>query len=601
MAVKMMDERDLEFMLYELFDSELLIERDRYQDHDRQTFNEVINTAKAIAEKHFLPIRQKLDTHQPTFDGEKVHLIPELKPAIEAVNESGIGSATADYDLGGMQLPPLVASAAGTYLSVAGGVGLGYNMLTTANANLLQAHGSEELIETWVKPMREGRFMGTMAMTEPGSGSGLGDLTTKAIKEEDGTYRISGSKIFISGGDHDLSENIVHLVLARVQGAPKGVKGISLFVVPKFLLNEDGTVGEENEVALAGLFHKMGGRAQTSTALSFGEKNGSVGYLIGEENCGLKYMFHMMNEARIMVGTGGAILAVAGYQYSLDYAKNRPQGRLPSCKDPLSSMVNIIKHADVRRMLLAQKAYAEGALALVFYGTQLSDDEKTAPSKEQREHAHILLDFLTPIIKTWPSEYGPQANSLAIQIMGGHGYINEHPVEMFYRDNRLNPIHEGTTGIQSLDLITRKVPMNKMQGYNATINEIIKTIEVAKEYDNLKAHVKQLEEAVETLKITTQAVLTSMATNNIDLALANSVKYLELFGHVIIAWLWLKQGIVATTALAKIPHEEDEHFYRGKLQALQYFYRFELPQIDVWSKILISVDSTSFDMQEEWF
>ena len=601
MAVKMMDERDLEFMLYELFDSESLIERDRYQDHDRQTFNEVINTAKAIAEKHFLPIRQKLDTHQPTFDGKKVHLIPELKPAIEAVNESGIGSATADYDLGGMQLPPLVASAAGTYLSVAGGVGLGYNMLTTANANLLQAHGSEELIETWVKPMREGRFMGTMAMTEPGSGSGLGDLTTKAIKEEDGTYRISGSKIFISGGDHDLSENIVHLVLARVQGAPKGVKGISLFVVPKFLLNEDGTVGEENEVALAGLFHKMGGRAQTSTALSFGEKNGSVGYLIGEENCGLKYMFHMMNEARIMVGTGGAILAVAGYQYSLDYAKNRPQGRLPSCKDPLSPMVNIIKHADVRRMLLAQKAYAEGALALVFYGTQLSDDEKTAPSKGQREHAHILLDFLTPIIKTWPSEYGPQANSLAIQIMGGHGYINEHPVEMFYRDNRLNPIHEGTTGIQSLDLITRKVPMNKMQGYNATINEIIKTIEVAKGHDSLRAHVKQLEEAVETLKRTTQAVLTSMSTNNIDLALANSVKYIELFGHVIIAWLWLKQGIVATTALAKSPHEEDEHFYRGKLQALQYFYRFELPQIDVWSKILISVDSTSFDMQEEWF
>ena len=277
MAVAMMNDRDLEFMLYELFDSEALINRERYQDHDRLTFNEVINTAKAIAEKHFLPIRQKLDTHQPTFDGKKVHLIPELKPAIVAVNESGIGSATADYDLEGMQLPPIIASAAGTYLSVAGGVGLGYNMLTTANANLLEAHASDEIIETWVKPMRAGRFMGTMAMTEPGSGSGLGDLTTKAIKAEDGSYRISGNKIFISGGDHDLSENIVHLVLARLQGAPKGVKGISLFVVPKFLLNDDGTVGADNEVALAGLFHKMGGRAQTSTALSFGEKNGSIG------------------------------------------------------------------------------------------------------------------------------------------------------------------------------------------------------------------------------------------------------------------------------------------------------------------------------------
>ncbi|GGP65680.1 acyl-CoA dehydrogenase [Shewanella algicola] len=601
MPATLMNERDLEFMLYELFDSEGLTSRERYQDHDRQTFNEVINTAKTIAEKHFLPIRQKLDIEQPTFDGKKVHIIPELKTAIAAVNESGIGSATADYDLDGMQLPPIIASAAGAFLSVAGGVGMGYNMLTTANANLLQAHGSDELINTWVKPMREGRFMGTMAMTEPGSGSGLGDLITKAVKADDGTYRISGSKIYISGGDHDLSDNIVHLVLARIQGAPKGVKGISLFVVPKFLLNDDGSIGADNEVALAGLFHKMGGRAQTSTALSFGEKNGSVGYLVGEEHCGLKYMFHMMNEARIMVGTGAAVIAVAGYQYSVDYAKNRPQGRLPSCKDPLSPMVNIIEHADVKRMLLAQKAYAEGALALVLYGTQLSDDSHTAATEEQRQYAHTLLDFLTPIIKTWPSEYGPKANSLAIQVMGGHGYINEHPVEMFYRDNRLNPIHEGTTGIQSLDLITRKLPMNKMQGYKATLNEMLKTIDEAKQHPSLLEFSTQLSQAIETLTTTTEAVLSAMATKNIDLALSNSVKYLELFGNVIIAWLWLKQSIVATKALAEQPHQTDEHFYQGKLQAAQYFYRFELPEIYSWSNILINTDSTSYDMQSEWF
>lgn len=601
MPATLMNERDLEFMLYELFDSEGLTSRERYQDHDRQTFNEVINTAKVIAEKHFLPIRQKLDTHQPTFDGKKVHIIPELKTAIDAVNHSGIGSATADYDLGGMQLPPIIASAASSFLTVAGGVGMGYNMLTTANANLLQAHGSDELINTWVKPMREGRFMGTMAMTEPGSGSSLGDLITKAVKADDGTYRISGNKIYISGGDHDLSDNIVHLVLARIQGAPKGVKGISLFVVPKFLLNDDGSIGADNEVALAGLFHKMGGRAQTSTALSFGEKNGSVGYLVGEEHCGLKYMFHMMNEARIMVGTSGAVLAVAGYQYSVDYAKNRPQGRLPSCKDPQSPMVNIIEHADVKRMLLAQKAYAEGAMALVLYGTQLSDDEHTAATEEQRQYAHTLLDFLTPIIKTWPSEYGPKANSLAIQVMGGHGYINEHPVEMFYRDNRLNPIHEGTTGIQSLDLLTRKVPMNKMQGYQATLKEMRKTLDEAKQYNGLQQMTEQLSEALTTLSTTTEAVLSAMATKNIDLALSNSVKYLELFGHVIIAWLWLKQSIVATKALAEQPHQDDVYFYQGKLQAAQYFYRFELPEINLWSQLLIHTDSTSFDMQPEWF
>jgi alkylation response protein AidB-like acyl-CoA dehydrogenase len=601
MSSELMNERDIEFMLYEFFDSESLIKRERYQDHDRQTFNEVISTAKTIAEKHFLPIRQKLDTHQPTFDGKRVHLIPELKPAIDAVIASGLSSATADYESSGMQLPPIIASAASSYLTVAGGVGLGYNMLTNANANLLEAHGSKALIEKWAKPMRSGRFMGTMAMTEPGSGSGLGDLITKAVRSDDGNYRISGNKIYISGGDHNLSENIVHLVLARLQGAAKGVKGISLFVVPKFLVNEDGSIGDDNEVALSGLFHKMGGRAQTSTALSFGEKKGSVGYLVGEENQGLKYMFHMMNEARIMVGTSAAVIGLAGYFYSLEYAKNRPQGRLPSCKDPLSPMVNIIEHADVRRMLLAQKCYAEGAFSLVLYGTQLSDDEKTASSLEVREHAHVLLDFLTPIIKTWPSEYGTKANDLAIQVLGGHGYINEHPVELFYRDNRLNAIHEGTTGIQSLDLLTRKVPMNKMAGYLATLAEINKTIEQAKQYENLAEFTEQLHQGVVTLQLTTDAVLAAMSTKNINLALANSVKYLELFGHVIIAWLWLKQGVVATKALKDQPHQEDVNFYKGKLQALQYFYRFELPKIAIWSKLLQNTDRSSYDMKVEWF
>ena len=601
MSATLMNERDIEFMLYELFDSEALIRRPRYQDHDRQTFNEVINTAKLVAEKHFLPIRQKLDSHQPTFDGKKVTLIPELKPAIDALIDSGISAATANYQFNGMQLPPIVASITSAYLTAAGGVALGYSMLTNANASLLEAYGSAELIEKWVKPMRSGRFMGTMAMTEPGSGSGLGDLITKAVKSENGTYRISGNKIYISGGDHNLSDNIVHLVLARIKDAPKGVRGISLFVVPKYLVNEDGSIGEDNEVALAGLFHKMGGRGQTSTSLSFGEKNGAIGYLVGAEHQGLKYMFHMMNEARIMVGTSAAALAIAGFQYALYYANNRPQGRLPSCKDPLSPMVNIIEHADVRRMLLAQKAYAEGAMALVLYGAQLSDDEKTAESVEERQQTQILLDFLTPIIKTWPSEYGTKANDLAIQVLGGHGYINEHPVELFYRDNRLNAIHEGTTGIQSLDLLTRKVPMNKMVGYLATLAEIQQTIEQAQQYDYLINYSTELNTAVLMLQQTTQTLLAAMSARNIDLALSNSVKYLELFGHIIIAWLWLKQGLVATKALEKKPHQADEHFYRGKLQALKYFYQFELPQIYPWSSLLINLDSTSFDMKPEWF
>lgn len=601
MSAPMLNERDLAFYLYELFDTESLCQRERYQDHDKQTFTEVINTAKTIAEKYFLPIRQKLDVHQPTFDGQKVHLIEEMKPAFDAVNDSGLPSACADYEFNGMQLPPIVASIAGAYLSIAGGNALGYSMLTTANANLLAAHGSDELIEKWVKPLRDGRFAGTMAMTEPDCGSGLADLTTSAVLDEDGVYRIKGSKIYISGGDHDLTENIVHLVLARVKGAPKGVKGISLFVVPKIMVNEDGSLGEENEVKLTGLFHKMGGRAHTSTALSFGDDKGAVGYLVGEENKGLQYMFHMMNEARILVGTGAAVIANAGYQYSLDYAKNRPQGRLPSSKDPFSPMVNIIEHADVRRMLLAQKAYSEGALALVLYGAQLSDDEKTAPTQEQREHAHLLLDFLTPIIKTWPSEYGPKANDLAIQVLGGHGYINEHPVEMFYRDNRLNPIHEGTTGIQSLDLLGRKVVMNQQVGYKAVLAEIEQTIEQAIGVPSLSEYADHLGSALVTLNQTTTHLLKSMATQNIDLVLANSVQYLSMFGHVVIGWLWLKQATLASKALDGDLHDDEKAFYRGKIQTMQYFYRYELPEINLWATTLKALDDTTYEMKAEWF
>jgi butyryl-CoA dehydrogenase len=345
----------------------------------------------------------------------------------------------------------------------------------------------------------------------------------------------------------------------------------------------------------------MGGRGQTSTALNFGEQDGAIGYLVGEENRGLTYMFHMMNEARIMVGSGAAINALCGYQYSLDYARERPQGRLPSCKDPLSPPVNIIEHADVRRMLLAQKAYAEGAYALCLLGTKLAEDEKTAPTEEERQQAHVLLDFLTPIIKSWPSEYGPRANSLAIQVLGGAGYVNEHPVEMMYRDNRLNPIHEGTTGIQSLDLLARKVPQNGLAGYMACLSEMEKTIGIARNLPELVEFAEGQEAAIATLKEVTEFMLGAMMEKNIDLALANSVKYLDLFGNVVLAWIWLQQGIVAAKGLAAKPHESDENFYRGKLQAMRYFFCYELPEIVVWAKLLLSLDDTTYEMATDWF
>ncbi|MEZ7951232.1 MAG: acyl-CoA dehydrogenase [Halioglobus sp.] len=601
MAAPLLDQRDLEFMLYELFDVEAMTSRTRYADHNRETFDAAISTSRVVAEKYFLPFRQKVDTHQPTFDGHKVHMIPEIKIALDAVTQAGLASPGADYELGGMQLPALVAAAAGAYLSAAASTTMGYVALTNANANLIAAHGTAEQKKKWLEPLLNGRFAGTMAMSEPGAGSTLSDLTTYAVPAEDGTYRITGNKIWISGGDHELNENIVHLVLARVKGAVKGIKGISLFIVPKFLVNDDGSLGARNDVTLAGLFHKMGGRGQTSTALNFGEKDGAVGYLVGEENRGLVYMFHMMNEARIMVGSSAAILALCGYQYSLDYAKQRPQGRLPSNKDPLSPPVNIIEHADVRRMLLAQKAYAEGAYALCLLGTKLADDEQTAPTEEERTKAHTLLDFLTPIIKTWPSEYGPKANYFAIQVLGGSGYVNEHPVEMMYRDNRLNPIHEGTTGIQSLDLLARKVPQNGLAGYTACIEAIHETIAEARGRDELDGFADELESAVGTLKEVTDFLLGSMLEKNIDLVLANSVKYLDVFGNVVIAWMWLKQGVAASKGLACASSVADENFYRGKLQAMRYFFRYELPEINAWANLLMALDDTTHSMKVDWF
>ena len=601
MTAEIISERDLEFMLYELFDAEGLTRRPRYQDHSRETFSAAIATSKAVSEKYFLPLRSKIDKNEPTFDGKKVSMLAEVKPALDAVVEAGLLSPSADYEMGGMQLPLIVTSAASAYISAVASTTIGYLSLTNANCNLIEAHGTAEQIEKWVAPQRAGRFYGTMAMTEPSAGSGLADLTTTATPTDDGNYLISGNKIYISGGDHELSENIVHLVLARVKGAEKGIKGVSLFIVPKYLVNEDGSIGAHNDVNLAGLFHKMGGRGHTSCALSFGEKGGAKGYLVGEAGKGLFYMFHMMNEARIMVGTGAAITALTGYQYSLDYAKERPQGRLLANKDPLSAPVNIIEHPDVRRMLLTQKAYAEGAYALCLLGSQLSDDEHTAETEEARDKAKLLLDFLTPIIKSWPAEYGTKANYLAIQVLGGHGYCNEHPVEMFYRDNRLNPIHEGTTGIQSLDLMARKVPMKNFAGYSAMLKEMLSTCELANAQAPLTEFAEQLIKAIDNLKEVTQTVMAMTQTQNPDLVFSNSVAYLDMFGHITIAWLWLKQGLVANAALKNKPHANDEKFYRGKLQAMQYFFRSELPNTYHWGALVKNIDSTSFDMQADWF
>jgi alkylation response protein AidB-like acyl-CoA dehydrogenase len=596
--------RDIDFLLYEWLNVESLTNRARYADHSRETFNAALDTCEQIATDLFAPHNKKADQNEPHFDGETVHIIPEVKTALKAFCDAGLMAAGQDYELGGMQLPCVVEKAGLGYFKGANVGTSSYPFLTIGAANTLLKCGTPEQLDTFVKPMLEGRFFGTMCLSEPQAGSSLSDIATRADSQPDGTYRLKGNKMWISAGEHELSENIVHLVLAKVPGPDgkliPGVKGISLFIVPKKLVNPDGSLGERNDVVLAGLNHKMGYRGTTNCLLNFGEgkfkpqgQAGAIGYLVGEVHKGLANMFHMMNEARIGVGLGAVMLGYTGYLHSLEYARNRPQGRHPLNKDPAQPQVLLIEHTDIKRMLLAQKAYAEGGLALNFYCARLVDEEKTGESPEQRANASRLLDILTPIAKSWPSQWCLEANNLAIQIHGGYGYTREYNVEQFYRDNRLNPIHEGTHGIQGLDLLGRKVTMQDGAAFKALSAEMQKTIAKAANVPQLAGYAKALGDTWQRIETVTKALY---SVGDMNKTLANASLYLEAFGHTVVAWIWLEQALLSTD---KSGHDAD--FYRGKLQACAYFFKWELPKAHQQLDLLETIDTTTLDMQDAWF
>ncbi|KAA0692453.1 acyl-CoA dehydrogenase [Halopseudomonas laoshanensis] len=600
MTDTLLDSRNLAFELYEVLDAEGLTQRPRFADHNRETFDAAIGTARTIADKYFAPHNRKSDENEPKYVDGAAELIPEIKPAVDAFLEAGFLNATRTFEQGGMQMPNLLSQACFAHFQSANAATSSYAMLTMGAANLIEAFGNDEQKQRFLQPMIEGRFFGTMALTEPHAGSSLSDIRTKAEPAEDGSYRLKGNKVYISGGDHPLSDNIVHMVLAKLPDAPPGVKGISLFIVPKFLVNDDGSVGARNDVALAGLFHKMGWRGTTSTALNFGEKGECVGYLVGKPHQGLSYMFQMMNEARIGVGMGATMLGYAGYLYSLEYARDRPQGRLPDGKDPSSAQVAIVEHTDIKRLLLTQKAYVEGAFDLGLYAARLFDDTETLETEEQRRTALELLDLLTPIVKSWPSEFCLKANEHAIQILGGAGYTREYPVEQYYRDNRLNPIHEGTHGIQSLDLLGRKVAMNNGAALKQLSSLIQATCARASEYDSLNALREPLEKLHAHIGKVTMALLGDMGQGKINQALANSALYLNTFGHMVIGWRWLEQAVCAERGLAN-GKASDADFYRGKLQAARFFLTWEVPACHHALSILENRDDTCLEMQNDWF
>jgi butyryl-CoA dehydrogenase len=608
----------LDFLLYDWLGAESLNQRPRFTDHSRETFDAVFDTCEKIAREKFAPFNRLVDTQEPHFDGEKVTLPQATHDAQKAYAASGMLSAAQDYDMGGMQLPYTVEASANAFFAMAS-VSIGSGMLTTGNANLLMVHGSETQKEVFAKNEFSGRFSGTMCLSEPQAGSSLSDVITRAVPDGGdfeaeplgARYRLSGNKMWISAGEHELTENIIHLVLAKIPGPDgkliAGTRGISLFIVPKKMVDAQGTLtGVRNDVALAGLNHKLGWRGTTNTLLNFGEgkypvdgKAGAVGYLVGQPHQGLRCMFHMMNEARIGVGMAATMLGMAGYYASLDYAKNRPQGRLMGVggKDPSRPQVRIIEHADVKRMLLAQKSYCEGALALEIYCARLVDEQHTGDAKAA-DDARLLLEVLTPIAKSWPSEWCLEANSLAIQVHGGYGYTRDFPVEQYWRDNRLNMIHEGTHGIQGLDLLGRKVLMEEGRGFLLLAERMQATALRAAAHAELAQHGEQLTKALVHLQSATQA---AWATGETGPALANAVPYLQGFGHTVLAWIWLDVALAASVVSQDKSAAHSPAFLTGKLGAAAYFYQYELPKTAAWLRVVETREMTCAEFPEESF
>ncbi|AXE20690.1 acyl-CoA dehydrogenase [Runella rosea] len=592
--------RDLHFNLYELLKVEQLTSYDYFQDHDRQSFDMVLDAAEQIANKMLHPLLTEMDRKEPQLMDGTIRVHEGMKAITKRFGEDGWINATFSYDEGGQQLPVTVQNAAAFIFQAANYSASVYPFLTTGAANLIRSFGSKELIEQYTPLMYSGRWQGTMALTEPNAGSSLSDISTAAEPtNEEGVYKITGQKIFISCGDHDACENIVHLLLAKIKGGPAGTKGISLFVVPKKRITENGLT--LNGVTTAGVYHKMGYKGAPIAHLMFGSDETCLGYLVGEPHKGLNYMFQMMNEARVGVGMNATAIGTAAYYASLAYAKERPQGRPITAKDPTQPQTLIVHHADVKRMLLFQKSVVEGALSLLLQ-CGLWADLAHVSEEDTKERAELLLDLLTPVAKSYPSEMCCQTTSAAVQILGGAGYTTDFPVEQYYREARIHPIHEGTTGIHGLDLLGRKLTLHGGKGLQYLTEEIQETITQAKQSANpqLLDLATRLEAALERVQTVTTWLL-NLSKQDKELFLADATLYLDFFGIVTIAWQWLKQAIQAQKGLITANSEENRNFYQGKLATANYFFDYELVKTSSLAVRLTSHTKGTVEMQPDWF
>lgn len=590
---------NLKFLFFEVHKIDELIKFEKFVHiGGKEEMNLLIDTAKAIADKELFPFFKVMDTNPVIYKDGKIHSHPQLKNIFKAVADAGWFSSTTEFKDGGLQLPFSVFSAAHMIFEAANSSAQGYLGVSTGALELIAAFGSETLKKEYLPSMHAGKWQGTMALTEPQAGSSLSDITTSAEVMEDGSYNIYGQKIFISGGEHEACENFIHLTLVRIKGAPAGTKGISLFVIPKYLKNENGDL-IDNHVVCAADFQKLGQRGYATTHLIFGEHGFTKGFLVGEENKGLSYMFHMMNSARISVGQTAAAVASAAYYYSLHYAQERPQGRHIANKDINKEQTLIINHADVRRMLLHQKSFVEGSLGLVVECLKWYDLEKVLEG-EEKENALLLLEILTPIVKTYPSDGGIISVSNAVQILGGYGFTMDFDVQQYYRDIRIMSIYEGTSGIQAMDLLGRKIPMKSGKGFQLLVSEILKDVNEAETFSTLKIYANSCRESVERLQKTLQHLQKFALKGDIELYMSDASVFMEMYGLVTVGWQWLKQAIQSQKALDNLNEVvQSKIFYKSKIETMKYFYKYELPKIISLSHTLMSEDCVTIKHEEE--
>ena len=601
MASKYIDLSTVKFFMNIVQKLETVLEKDRFVDHDLESVNLYVESVKQFADRELFPYFKEMDENPAHYKDGSIHVHQQVEKMMREGGSMGLISAPFNYDDGGLQLPLLVHTAANYILDAANNHLPGYSGLTSGAAELIIEFGSKDLKEKYTPKMLTGEWGGTMCLTEPQAGSSLSDIVTSATPIEDGKYQISGQKIFISGGDHQYADNIVHLLLARIDGAPAGTKGISLFVVPKMRIQEDGEL-LFNDVTTVADFEKMGQKGYCTTHLSFGDKDDCQGYLVGEENKGLNYMFLMMNGARIAVGRGASAIACGAYYASLEYANERPQGRKLSSdgtKNLKDKQSLIIEHPDVRRMLLLQKSMVEGSMNLVFKAAKYYDLQHNSTDDKEKHKYHTLLEMIIPVVKTYPSEAGIYSINNGLQVLGGYGFCSDFILQQYYRDIRISSIYEGTTGIQSQDLLGRKMMLNNGEGAKLLLDEIKMTIEKASQDDELKKWASSLNDQLDQSQKILFHLMPFALKGDYERFLADASIFMEFFSLILVGWSWLEIGVATKYALSSSNSTLDSKFYQGKLDALEYFYVYELPKTKGLAEILLHPSSVTIKKKDK--